>query len=194
MRNITSRAFAGLSLTVAMTAMAALSAGSALAQGTRGQQVQARVISANPVSDGNGGYNVTYEYNGRQYSTRTSEFPGATLPVEVSAYGVATMPVAPQSGLEQMETETSDGRPAWEQAVPEPGVVVSTARRPPAPVYYAAPAYVAPAYVAPLYAPPVYVQPGYGYGYAPYSAYPPVGVSLNLGYSRGWGGGHRGWR
>ena len=36
---------------------------------------------------------------------------------------------------------------------------------------------------------------GYGYGYgSPF--YSPIGLSLNLGYSRGWGGGHRhgGWR
>ena len=45
---------------------------------------------------------------------------------------------------------------------------------------------VAPAYpVYPVYAPQPY--------YAPY--YPPIGLSLNFGYSRGFGGGHRGhWR
>ena len=79
-------------------------------------------------------------------------------------------------------------------------MVVSGARAAPAtvPVYTtAAPVYVqpAPVYVQPA---PVYVAPGYGwggYGYGGY-AYPPVGVSLNFGYSRGWGGGYyrRGWR
>ena len=191
MRKMTSMTAAGLSL---VAVMAATVGGGAFAQSNQGgQQVQARVIAANPVRDANGsGYNVTYDYNGRQYTTRTATFPGATIPVEISAYGVATMPVAPQSDL--APSETSDGRPAWEQVVPEQGVVVSTAQRAPvpapAPVYYAAPAYAAPVYPAPVYVQPGY---GYGYGYAPY--YPPVGVSLNLGYSRGWGGGgHRGWR
>lgn len=186
MRKMTCKTAAGLSL---VAALAATAGGSALAQNSQGSQVQGRVIAANPVRDAaGGGYNVTYEYNGRQYTTRTANFPGATVPVDVSAYGVATMPVAPQSDL--APSEQADGRPAWEQVVPEQGVVVSTAQRAPAPVYYAAPAYAAPVYPAPVYVQPGY---GYGYGYAPY--YPPVGVSLNLGYSRGWGGGgHRGWR
>ncbi len=189
MRKMTSKSAVGIFL---VAAFAATTGGSVLAQGTQsgqGQLVQARVISANPIRDANGssGYNVTYEYNGRQYTTRTANFPGATVPVEVSAYGVATMPVAPQS--DPAPSGTADGRPGWEQVVPEQGVVVSTAPRAPAPVYYAAPAYAAPVYPAPVYVQPTY---GYGYGYAPY--YPPVGVSLNLGYSRGWGGGHRGWR
>jgi hypothetical protein len=48
----------------------------------------------------------------------------------------------------------------------------------PAPLYYAAPV-------------PVPVYPAYGY--RPF--YPPVGISLNFGYSRGFGHGHRGrWR
>jgi hypothetical protein len=64
--------------------------------------------------------------------------------------------------------------------VPEPGVVVgaggprpSTSRRRCMP-------------------PPVYVQPAYTYPYAQPYVYPPVGISLNLGYSRGWGGGYYG--
>ncbi|MGI4778305.1 MAG: hypothetical protein ACRYGA_09325 [Janthinobacterium lividum] len=175
---------------VGFSLLAALAGGNALAQSGQGQQVQARVTAASPVreADGSTGYNVAYEYNGRTYTTRTSGYPGSTVSVEVSPYGVATLPVAPQASLSP--GESLDNRAPWEQAVPEQGVVVSSARGA-APAYYAAP----PVYAAPVYAAPVYVQPGYGYGYgyAPY-AYPPVGVSLNLGYSRGWGGGHRGWR
>ena len=54
-----------------------------------------------------------------------------------------------------------------------------------------------PVYVQPVAAPIYYVQPSYyrpSY-YAPY--YPPIGLSLNLGYSRGfggYGGHHRHWR
>ncbi|BEP49955.1 hypothetical protein LJR260_003652 [Variovorax paradoxus] len=174
------------------------------------QVVQARVISATPIRETTGSdvsYNVTYEYNGRQYTTRTNSRPGATIPVEVGAYGVTTSPVAPQPQLQPYPVEANnggqqqqyqqqyqqqqpqyaqpDGAP-WDNVVPEPGVVVSNA---PAPVY------VQP---APVYAPPVYVQPAYTYPYAYPYAYPPVGISLNLGYSRGWGGyrgyGYRHWR
>ena len=67
--------------------------------------------------------------------------------------------------------------------MPEPGVVVSGTQ--PAPVY------AQPAYPAAVYPAPVYVQPAYAYP-QPY-VYPPVGISLNLGYSRGWGGGYRGY-
>ena len=170
--------------------LGALATGSAMAQ----QQVQARVVSASPTTDSNGrtGYNVTYEYQGRQYNTFTDSRPGSAIPVEVSAYGVITAPVAPQSQLNgEPIADNGNGRAPWEGVVPEQGVVVSSAR-PAAPTYYAAPAYPAPVYVAPA---PVYVAPGYGYGYgyAPAYAYPPVGVSLNLGYSRGWGG-HGRWR
>lgn len=55
----------------------------------------------------------------------------------------------------------------------------------PAPVQQ--PVYVQPVISAPVY-PAYYPQPSY---YAPY--YPPIGLSLNFGYSRGYGG-HRHWR
>lgn len=168
--------------------LGALGTGSAMAQ----QQVQARVVSTAQVTEPNGrvGYNVTYEYEGRQYSTYTDSQPGRTIAVDVGAYGVTTTPVAPQSQLAaQPVPDNGNGRAPWEGVVPEQGVVVSSAR-PVAPTYYAAPVYPAPVYVAPA---PVYVAPAYGYGYAPAYAYPPVGLSLNLGYSRGWGG-HGHWR
>lgn len=54
--------------------------------------------------------------------------------------------------------------------------------------------YSQPVYAQPVYAQPVYVQPAVvaypGYYSRPY--YPPVGVSLNFGYSRGYG--HHHWR
>lgn len=193
------RTLAGLSV----AGLLATGAGVAQAQ----QVVQARVISATPIRETTGSdvsYNVTYEYNGRQYTTRTDSRPGATIPIQASAYGVTTAPVAPQSQLQPYPVEADSGQQQyqqpqyappgyaqpggspWDNVVPEPGAVVSNA---PAPVY------VQP---APVYAPPVYVQPAYTYPYAYPYAYPPVGISLNLGYSRGWGGyrgyGHRHWR
>jgi hypothetical protein len=192
MRNPKKTSLAAVGLALSLFSL--MAAGPASAQGTSSQQVQARVTTVNQVTeaDGRTAYNVTYEFNGRPYTMRTDVYPGATVPVEVNAYGVATMPVAPQSG--PAPSGMSGDPSPWDRVVPEPGVVVSGGARVAPPVYYAAPAYAAPAYPA-----PVYVQPAYGYG-APYGyaapyAYPPVGLSLNLGYSRGWGGGHRhGWR
>ncbi|MDH6168385.1 hypothetical protein M2282_003538 [Variovorax boronicumulans] len=174
-----------------------LSAGASVAQAQ--QVVQARVISATPIRETTGSdvsYNVTYEYQGRQYTTRTTSRPGATIPVQASAYGVTTAPVQPQSQLQPYPVEANSGQQyqqdpqyqeqyrqggsPWENVVPEPGVVVSG---------QGAPVYAQP---APIYAPPVYVQPAYTYPYAQPYVYPPVGISLNLGYSRGWGGGYYG--
>jgi len=178
-----------------------LAASAGLVHAQSGQTVQARVLSATPVRDGAGtSYNVTYEYNGRRYTTRTDYQPGATIPVEANAYGVTTAPVTPQNQLTPYPVETDNrgyaqqpppqqqgqqyatGSP-WDDVVPEPGVVVSGTQ--PAPVYGQ------PAYPAAVYPAPVYVQPAYAYP-QPY-VYPPVGISLNLGYSRGWGGGYRGY-
>lgn len=185
------RTLTGLSVAGLLTAGAA-----GVAQA---QEAWARVISATPVYETTGSspsYNVTYEYNGRQYTTRMNSRPGATIPIQASAYGVTTAPVAPQPQLQPYPVESSSnsqqqyqyqqqppqyaqpGGSAWDSVVPEPGVVVSNA-----PPVYAQP--------APVYAAPVYVQPTYVYP-QPY-VYPPVGISLNLGYSRGWGGYRGGW-
>lgn len=185
-----------------LSAAGLLATGASVAQAQ--QVVQARVISATPIRETTGSdvnYNVTYEYQGRQYTTRTTSRPGATIPIQASAYGVTTAPVQPQPQLQPYPVEANNGpqyqQPyqqgqyqqgqypqsggsPWDSVVPEPGVVVSNA---PAPVY---------AQPAPVYAPPVYVQPAYPYPYAQPYVYPPVGISLNLGYSRGWGGGYRG--
>jgi hypothetical protein len=191
---------------LAFRTLAGLSVAGALAAGTglvhaqqQGQVVQARVVSATPVRETTGSdvsYNVTYEYNGQRYTTRMNSRPGATIPIQASGYGVTTSAVAPQAQVQTYPVEASgggyqqqqSGGSPWENVVPEPGVVVGAGG--PAPVY---------AQPAPVYAPaPVYVDPGYAYGYPYAAAYPPVGISLNLGYSRGWGGGYygrgyRGW-
>ena len=143
------------------------------------------MISVTPSHEttGNTRYNVTYEYAGRQYTTVTNTRPGSSISIEVGDYGVATpSPVAPQPEVAAAPVD-SGPRPDWNNVTPEPGVVVSGGGAPayaqpapvyaqPAPVYYPAPVYVAP---APVYYPAPYV-------------YPPVGLSLNFGYSRGWRG------
>lgn len=184
-----------LSALALLAAMAAL-AGPAIAQT---QEAWGRVLSATPVAESTAHttYNVTYEYEGRRYTTRTDEHPGSHILLEVGSYGVATTsPVAPQRQLaphpvdpvEPMDPVDSAQSRDWDHVTPEPGVVVSGGAAP-------APVYVQP---APIYYPtPVYVQPTYAYP-RPY-VYPPIGLSLNLGYSRGWGrgwhgGGHGHWR
>ena len=187
-----------------LSLLAALAGYGTLAQA---EQVQARVISSSPVTESNGSirYNVTYEYAGRQYNTRVSNPPGASIWVDSSAYGIATpSPVAPQSQPSQWAAGPVDAPPqdqqqqqqqqAWSNVVPEPGVVVSGRGAPsPAPIY-AQPAQMyapAPVYVQP--APPVYYAAP-AYYPAPAYAYPPIGISLGFGYSRGWGGGYGRWR
>lgn len=190
---------------VGLTLIAALGGATGLAQAQQSQPMQesGRVISSTPIrnSTGSTSYSVTYEYQGRQYTTRMDNPPGQTIALQVSPMGVSTSPVADQPQITSNSSYGSYGSasqnadPApWANVVPEPGVVVGAGSPPPPAVVYGAPAYVS----APVYAPaPVYVQPAYGYGYAaPYYAAPPIGVSLNLGYSRGWGGygyGYRGW-
>ncbi len=138
MNKLVFRTLAGIS--VAGT----LAAGTGVVHAQQNQVVQARVISATPIRETTGSdvnYNVTYEYNGRQYTTRMNSQPGATIPIQASGYGVTTSPVAPQSQVQTYPVEANNGGYApqsggspWDNVVPEPGVVVSNA---PAPVYSA---------------------------------------------------------
>lgn len=105
-------------------------------------------------------YNVTYEYNGQQYTVQMPQDPGPTLRLQVSPVGAA-------------------GAPPVEYASP-------------APVYQPVYQDVPQAFIInqqPVVVPGTVVYPA-AY-YRPY--YPPVGISLNLGYSRGYYG-HRHWR
>lgn len=150
-----------------------------------------RVISSTPITEPGSatsgpanrivGYTVEYEFGGRRYTTQTLQPSGATIPVQVSAMGVMT------ASTSRNESTAQETLSPWQNVIPEPGVVVSGVRTAPQAIY-AAPTYT--------YATPVYATP---YGYAPsfYSSpfyAPPIGLSLNFGYSRGWGGGYRRWR
>ena len=122
------------------------------------------------------GYNVTYDYGGRQYTVQTPNDPGPTIRLQVSPVGVsAPSNMYPMAGGEVMSA------PAGTVSVP--GVVASSMS-----VYPAyAPAYPAYAPAYPVYAAPVY--PAYYPGYYP-AYYPPVGISLGFGFSSGWSGHH----
>lgn len=119
-------------------------------------------------------YNVVYEYADKQYTVQMPSDPGLYVRLQVTPVGA--MP-APQASAPQQPAYAQPAQPVYSQPV------------------YSQPVYAQPVYAQPVYAQPVYVQPAVvaypGYYARPY--YPPVGVSLNFGYSRG-GYGHRHWR
>jgi uncharacterized protein YcfJ len=119
-------------------------------------------------------YNVVYEYADKQYTIQMPSDPGPYVRLQVTPVG----------------------------ALPSPQASVQPGFAQPQPVYgqpaYGQPVYNQPVYSQPVYSQPVYVQPAPvvaypGYYSRPY--YPPIGLSLNFGYSRGGHGhGHRHWR
>jgi uncharacterized protein YcfJ len=113
-------------------------------------------------------YNVVYEYQGTQYSTQMANDPGQYVRLQVTPVGAMTpAPQTFQSAPQQPQ--------AYSQPIPvQPAYVEQS------------PTYVQPAYVQPVVY-PAYYAPAY---YRPY--YPPIGLSLNFGYSRGYG--HHHWR
>jgi uncharacterized protein YcfJ len=128
------------------------------------------------------GYNVVYEYQGQQYNAQMANDPGLYVRLQVSPVGgVNSQPMQP--GQPQALQQQQDQIPV------EQGYVVQSSA--PQPIYgqpvYSQPVYVQPPVVyqsAPVY----YGRPYYGPSFAP------IGLSLNFGYSRGYGG-HRGhWR
>ena len=110
-------------------------------------------------------FNVVYEYQGTQYTAQMPSDPGLHVRLNVSPVGA--IEAAPQP--------FQSSQPGY---YPQAQVQVQ-----PQPVY------VQQVVTAPAPYPVYYPQPYY----SPY--YPPIGLSLNFGYSRGFGGGHRGhWR
>jgi uncharacterized protein YcfJ len=112
------------------------------------------------------GYNVTYEYNGRQYTVQMANDPGPTVPLQVTPVGAARGPAAGQ-GLVTAPPIAADGA--------APVVVDQTVQTVPSVVY--------PSYTV--------VRPAY---YPAYPSYWVPPVSLSLGYVWYGGGHHRHWR
>jgi uncharacterized protein YcfJ len=96
------------------------------------------------------GYNVTYEYAGRQYTTQMANDPGKFVPVQVGAASDGYDQAPPQGYAPQ--------------GVVQSGVVVPQGYSAP-PVVYAPPVYAAPypGYYAPGYVAPIGVSIGLGY-------------------------------
>jgi uncharacterized protein YcfJ len=109
------------------------------------------------------GYNVTYEYAGRQHTVQMPYDPGPTIRLQVSPVGVSDQP---------QQFMPHAGQP------PHPVVI--------APSVHSGVTYVQPPVVVPYPAYPV-AYPAYP-AYRPY--YPPVGLSLNFGYGYSRGGHH----
>lgn len=104
-------------------------------------------------------YNVVYEYQGTQYNAQMASDPGLYVRLRVTPVGA--LPSAPPD---------------------YPPATISQQQS-----YYPSAAVQQPVYVQPM---PQTVYPAY-YNrpyYAP-SYYPPIGLSLNFGYSRSFGGG-----
>ena len=122
-------------------------------------------------------YNVVYEYQSTQYNVQMANDPGSYVRLQVTPVGA--MQPSPQPYQPSQPQTYMQPAPVQQQQIYEQPMTTAPVGYP---TYYAAPAQ--PVYVQPYYARPAY--------YAPY--YPPIGLSLNFGYSRGFGGGHRRWR
>ena len=115
-------------------------------------------------------YNVVYEYQSTQYTTQMANDPGGYVRLQVTPVGALSAPPVGQA-LQPAPQAIYQG-----EVQPQPGYVQQ-------PAYVQQPVYVQP----PVY--PAYYPSPY---YAPFVA--PIGLSLNFGYSRGFGGGGRHWR
>lgn len=113
------------------------------------------------------GYNVRYEFNGKEYNVQLPYDPGPTIRLQVTPVG--------------------SGEPAPDSATGREGTVAGTIVGAAAPLM---------ATTAPVVIPPTAVYPIYpAYAYRPYYAYPPA-FSFSLGYVGGHGRHHhhRRWR
>lgn len=112
-------------------------------------------------------YNVVYEYQGTQYNVQMANDPGPYVRLQVTPVGAINP--APQPAQPQGFIQPAPQQPAYIQ---QPTTYVQPVLAAPV-VYQTYPAYYARPYYAPYYA--------------------PIGLSLNFGYSRGYGGHHH-WR
>ena len=124
-------------------------------------------------------YNVVYEYQDTQYTAQMPNDPGLHVRLQVTPVGA--MP-APQTVQPFQSTSVAPAPTNYEQqpVAPQPSYYQ------PAPVQqmvYGQPI-AAPVYYPAYYPRPYYPRPYYAPSYAP------IGLSLNFGYSRGFGGRH----
>ena len=110
------------------------------------------------------GYNVTYEYGGKQYQVQMPQDPGPTIRVQV-------VPLAP--GAQPTYTPPSLPAPPGMAPAPISGIVGPT-------VITSSTTYLPQVVAVPVYVAPVYAAPGYYYP----RPYPYPAVRASFGYVR----------
>jgi uncharacterized protein YcfJ len=115
-------------------------------------------------------YNVQYEYAGKQYNVQLPYDPGQTIRLQLTPVGAGSAPpdTAGMPGPGPAAAPPMVVAPPMVQSQPV-GQPVARIIAAPTPMAY--PAYYTPAYYEPAYRAPLF--------------YPPIGVSLNFGYSSG---------
>ena len=128
-------------------------------------------------------FNVVYEYQGSQYNTQMATDPGQFVRLQVTPVGGMSAPPQPafQNHPNTIYQQQSQPQTYFQPAPVQPLQFQQ-------PVSYFQPAY-APVVVQTVETYPTYYQRPY---YAP--AIAPVGLSLNFGYSHGYGGHRSHWR
>jgi len=116
-------------------------------------------------------YNVTYEYGGTEHTVQLPQDPGATIRLELT----------PMAGTNQ--PPSAEAPPDLRAPGSAVGVIVGSPQA--QPVMVAPPVAYTSYYPAAYPAYPAYPYPAYPAYYARPYFYPPVGVSLNFGYSSG---------
>ena len=120
--------------------------------------------------------NVVYDYQGTQYNVQMPNDPGQYVRLQVTPVGAISAP--PQAGF------AAQPQPYM---YPQPPQQIQQFQQPQT---YLQPNSSQPVYIqqSTTYLQPVYVAPAYypRHHYSPYYA-APVGLSLNFGYSRGYG-------
>ena len=155
---------------------------------TRGQpQAMQQCSTQTYYENRTAGYNVLYEYAGKQYNVQMPYDPGQTIRLQLSPIGAGgPAPATANNAPAGVIIAPPLGQTSSFQGETPIAVPAATYQGQPAyPVEYAYPAY--PTYSSyPAY-------PAY-YGYRPYY-YPPVALSFSLGYVGGGGGyRHHHWR
>jgi len=137
-------------------------------------------------------YNVVYEYQSTQYSTQMASDPGQFVRLQISPVGGLIAPPQPafqgQPYQQPYQQQQQQYYPQPPQTYFQPAPVVQ-------PVYaqpMSSSTYFQPYYQQPYNQQSYYQQPFVQQQYYAPAFVSPVGLSLNLGYSRGYGGRH--WR
>ena len=132
------------------------------------------------------GYNVQYEYAGKQYGVQLPYDPGPTIRLQVTPVGAGS--AVPDTAGAPLGSPGSGAAPVI-VAPPVRTVGQPVAQVVGVPSTMAYPAEYSPTYYAPAYAPyyaPYYAAPAF---------YPPIGLSLGFSFSGGHHhGGYRHWR